>query len=144
MKMKKIANYQISLKAILKNSAWETLILKTWNEFDNPYWKYDFPGWRIDENEFEVAYLDILRREIKEELWEKVKVELNKKPVAIWRHKNSRDIIFYVVFEWNILSWDVEISHEHSGYKFIKLEWIVLEDYFKSWMLEVAKMYLEK
>lgn len=141
---KQIANYQVSLKAILKNSAWETLILNTWNWFNNSYWKYDFPGWRIDEDEFEVHYLDVLRREIKEELWEKVKVKLNKKPVAIWRHRNSQDTVFYVVFDWNILNEDIEISFEHSDFEFIKLEEIVLEDYFKSWMLEAAKMYLGK
>lgn len=141
---KQIANYQVSLKAILKNSAWETLILKEPEESYATYWKYDFPGWRIDTDEFEVHYLDILRREIKEELWEKIKVELSKKPVAIWRHKSSHNIVFYVVFEWNILNEDIEISFEHNDFEFVKLEEIILEDYFKSWMLEVAKMYLWK
>lgn len=140
--MPQIANYQISLKAILKNSLWETLILKT-PDNSSFYWKYDFPGWRIDENEFEVPYLEILKREIKEELWV-VNVDLQDKVVSIWRHTHKRNYIFYVVFEWIILDENINISFEHIWYEFVKMQDIVLEDYFSSWMLEVAKMYLGK
>lgn len=140
--MPKIADYQVSLKAILKNSLWETLILKTPPE-SSFYGKYDLPWWRIDEWEFEVPYLDILAREIKEEVWD-VKVELNNKVVSIWRHSHNWNFIFYVVFEWIILNDDINISFEHCWFKFIKLENIILEDYFSSWMLECLKMYLNK
>lgn len=138
--MPQIANYQVSLKAILKNSSWEVLLLKTPPE-SSFYWKYDLPWWRIDENEFEVPYLDILRREIKEEVWD-VKVKLKDKVVAIWRHKHKQNTIIYIVFEWEILSDDIEISFEHIWHDFVKLENIVLEEYFSSWMLEVMKMYV--
>lgn len=141
--MKKIANYQVSLKAILKNSKWEILLLKWLEKAWEKYWKYDFPGWRIDDDEFEVPYLDILKREIKEELWD-IKVELKINPVWIWRHRNSVDTVFYVAFEWKILDENINISDEHLWYEFVKLEEIFLEDYFKSWMLEIVKIYLGK
>ena len=65
--MSKIANYHVSLKCFLRNKNWQTLILKT--PKDSSFnWMYDFPGWRIDENEFEVYYIDILKREIFEEI----------------------------------------------------------------------------
>lgn len=141
--MPQIANYQVSIKAILKNLAWETLILKT-PETSWFHWKCDLPGWRIDDSEFEVPYLNILAREIREEIWE-VKVDLKNKVVAIGRHIHKWKIIFYVVFEWIILNdEDIKISHEHCGYEFVNLENILLEDYFTSWILESIKMYLNK
>lgn len=141
--MPQIADYQISLKAILKNSLWETLILKTL-ETSWFYWKCDLPGGRINETEFEVPYLDILAREIKEEIWD-VKVDLKNKVVAIGRHSHKWKIIFYIVFEWIILDEEnIKISHEHCGYEFVNLENIVLQNYFTSWILESIKIYLNK
>lgn len=83
--MSKIANYQISLKCFLKNKKGECLILKT-PEKSSFLGTYDFVGGRIDENEFEVDYRDILRREIFEEIGIK-NVEIPEKVVAIARHK---------------------------------------------------------
>lgn len=138
---KEIANYQVSLKAILKNENWEVLILKT---PDNSSFLgyYDFPWWRIDSDEFEVNYLDILKREILEETGI-TEVQLKNEVVAIWRHKHKQDKIFYIVFEWKINSYDINVSFEHSWFNFIDLERIKLEEYFCSWMLDVAKMYME-
>ena len=146
--MKKIATYQISLKCFLKNSLWETLILKT-PESSSFLWTYDFVWWRIDEDEFEVDYVDILKREIFEEIWMK-NVEIKKEVVAIARHKALKkftkswqdDTIFYVFFEWQILDENIQISHEHIDYKFVKLEEIDVNKYFYSWYLEAVKMYL--
>lgn len=148
--MKKIAKYSVSLKAFIKNNKWETLILRTWND-SSFYWKYDFPWGRIDEDEFDVKLEDILKREINEELWN-VKVNLWKNPVANSRNFASKEFtytwndeyVFYNFWEWDLISWDIEISHEHFWYKWVKLEEIVLEDYFSSWMLEWVKMYLNK
>lgn len=150
--MSKVANYNISLKCFIKNKKWEVLILKTpnWSSFN---WMYDFPWGRIDEDEFETHYLDILKREIFEETWLK-DVDIKKEVVAIWRHKvpkelrknhNEDNYIFYIFYEWFL---DCEecplISYEHDNYKWVKLEEIVLEDYFMSGYLEGASMYLGK
>ena len=140
--MKQIANYQVSLKAILKNLKWEVLLLKTVGKIT--YWDYDFPWWRIDDDEFEVPYLDILAREIREELWDKLKYEIKNQVVSLWRFRASDHQVIYLTFEWLILDETIETTSEHAWYEFVKLEEIVLEDYFKSWMLEVAKMYLGK
>lgn len=141
--MKNIDFYQVSLKAILKNWNWETLILKVSEKEYEKFWKYDFPGWRIDEDEFLVNHLDILKREIKEELWDEVIVNFKNSVVWIWRHQGSKSRVFYIVFEWTI-SWNINISSEHKWYEFIKLEEINQENYFKSWLLQVVKMYLNK
>lgn len=150
--MWKVANYNISLKCFLKNKNWETLILKT-NQSSSFLWTYDFPGWRIDKDEFEVDYIDILKREIFEETWLK-DVQIENKVVAIWRHKvlaefrntiKEDNYIFYIFYEGLL---DCEecavVSNEHQDFKWVKLEEIVLEDYFISWYLEWVKMYLSK
>lgn len=149
--MSEIASYQISLKCFLKNKNWEILILKTpeWSSFNG---MYDFPWWRIDLTEFETHYIDILKREIFEETWIK-DVMIENKVVAVWRHKVSKEIrknwdednyIFYVFYEWLLNCEECPVmSFEHDEYDWVKLEDIVLEDYFCSWYLEWAKMYLE-
>lgn len=150
--MNKVANYQISLKCILKNEKWEVLILKTPDD-SSFHWMYDFPWGRIDENEFNVDYIDILKREIFEETWFK-EVDIKNKVVGIWRHKvlaSERktgkwdNYIFYLFFDWYLLSdkWIITLE-VHQDYKWVKLDEIVLEDYFCSWYLEATKMYLNK
>lgn len=144
--MKEIAHYNISLKVFLKNKKWETLILKT-PDTSSFHWKYDFPWGRIDESEFYIDLLDILDREIKEEVWD-IKYKINNNIVAIARHRAQYDThkedIFYPFYEAEILSWDINISNEHDNFIWIKLENIVLEDYFESGMLDAVKMYLHK
>lgn len=143
--MKQIANYNISLKVFLQNEKWETLILKT-PETSTYKWRYDLPWGRIDEDEFYTDLLDILDREIKEEVWD-IRYEIKNKPVAVWRHKaihkDRVEDIFYCFYEARILYWDIRVSNEHSDYKWVKLSDIKLSDYFISWILEWTKMYLD-
>ncbi len=150
--MSKVAKYEISLKCFLKNKKWETLILKT-PAYYSFNWMYDFPWWRIDEDEFETDYIDILKREIEEETWIK-DVKIDKKVVAIGRHKvlaeqrknhTEDNFLFYVFFEWILDCDDCPImSREHLDFKWVILDDIVLEDYFCSAYLEWARMYLNK
>lgn len=144
--MKKIANYNISLKVFLKNNKWEVLVLKT-PDYSSFHWKYDFPWGRIDDDEFYVNLLDILDREIQEEVWN-IKYNVNNKPVSIARHRalysDRKEDIFYTFYEAIILEWDVKISDEHSNFKWVDLSNIILEDYFESGMLDAVKMYLDK
>lgn len=150
--MSNVADYNISLKCFLKNKKGEMLVLKT--TLDSSFhWFYDFPWWRIDKDEFEVDYIDILKREILEETWI-INVRIEKKVIAIWRHKvlaserklsNDDNFLFYIFFEWFLECDDCTIvSDEHDDFKWIRLEEIVLEDYFISWYLEWAKMYLSR
>lgn len=150
--MSKSAKYNISLKCFLHNSKWEVLILKT-PEDSSFYGMYDFPGWRIDEDEFETDYIEILKRELYEEAWIE-NIEIEKKVIAIARHKaeakftskNIPEYLYYNFFE-AFLKNDEKITiseDEHNWYLWVKLDEIILEDYFCSWYLEAAKMYLNK
>lgn len=149
--MSKPAIYNISLKCFLHNSKWEVLILKT-PETSSFYGMYDFPGGRIDEDEFETDYIEILKRELEEEVWIS-QIEIEKKVVAIARHKaeakftskNIPEYLFYNFFEAFLLeNQEIKISHEHQDYLWVKLDKIILEDYFCSWYLEAVKMYINK
>lgn len=144
--MKQVANYSISLKVFLQNDRWETLILKT-PETSTFKWSYDFPWGRIDQDEFYTDLLEILDREIKEEVWD-IRYEIKNKPVAVSRHKavhkSHVEDIFYCFYEAKIVSWDIKVSHEHNGFDWIKLDEVDLQDYFISWMLDWVKMYLSK
>lgn len=147
--MSKPAKYYISLKCFLHNSKWEVLILKT-PENSSFYGMYDFPGGRIDEDEFETDYIEILKRELCEEAWV-INIEIEKKVVAIARHKaegkftskNIPEYLYYNFFEAFLLeNQDIKISQEHQEYLWVKLDEIKLEEYFCSWYLEAAKMYV--
>lgn len=144
--MKNIADYNISLKVFLKNKKWEILILKTPNN-SSFHWKYDFPWGRIDKDEFYTNLLDILKREILEEVWD-IKYNIIDKPVAIARHRAQYDThkedIFYSFWEADLLDWDIKISDEHNNFKWVDLSEIIIEDYFESGMLDAVKMYLNK
>ena len=142
--------YQVSLKLLLKNNEGEILALKG---VDNGSFAgyYDLPGGRIDVDEFNTDFYEILKREAEEEIGN-VKFTINMKPVAIGRHlipcsisKTGKDIhILNVFFEAECEGGDVKISDEHTDHKWLDLEKIELEKYFKSGILEGIKMYLGK
>ena len=101
---------------------------------------------------FKTDYIEILKRELYEEAWVE-NIEIEKKVVAIARHKaegkftskNISEYLYYNFFEAFLLeNQEIKISHEHQEYLWVKLDEIILEDYFYSWYLEAAKMYLNK
>ncbi len=143
--------YQISLKLLLKNDKGEVLALKA---VDNGSFAgfYDFPGGRIDTDEFEMPFSEIIKREVVEEIGEGVVFELKPKPVAIGRHFipakfNSEKIdlkVMYIFFEADYKSGEVRISPEHIGFKWFDLNKQDPVKLFKSGILEAINMYLQK
>jgi|SRR3989338_1836028 len=142
--------YQVSLKLMLKNNKGEVLALKG---VDNGSFAgyYDLPGGRIDIDEFRTDFLDILKREVLEEVGNS-DFNISSKPVAIGRHfipasmtRLGKDIhVLYVFFEAEYFGGGVKVSDEHTDHKWIDLNKIELEKYFKSGILEGIEMYLGK
>jgi len=141
--------YNVSLKIFLKNNRGEVLILKS--TLGGSYEGfYDLPGGRINLNEFEVPFKNIIKREVTEEIGE-VSFNLVLKPVGIGRIaivKKESPLggpvhVFNVFFEAKYLGGDVKISEEHTDFKWVALTKDNLEQYFKVAVLEGAKMYLE-
>ena len=137
-----VDKYMISLKVFLKNTNGETLILQNSDKWHSRGF-YDVAGGRIDEDEFEVDYETILRREIIEELGWDVKLNISLKPVSMWRFQFRENKVFLLMFEADYISGNIVISDEHESYKWVNLDEINLEQYFMSGMLEAVKRYLK-
>jgi len=143
--------YQISRKVILKNQDGKVLILNVSQSGGAYVGFYDLPGGRIDKNEFAIPLLEIVKREINEEIGD-IQFKIKPNSVAIGRHcfpaRPSRDKedthIFYVFYEADFVSGEIKISEEHDGFEWIDLSTIDLEKYFTSGILEGMKMYAEK
>lgn len=139
--------YQISLKIFLKNKKGEILALKA-VENSTFAGSYDLPGGRINTDEFKVDFIEILKREVEEEIG-KVNFSVNIKPVAIGRHlipasraDSGRETrVLYLFFEAEFLDGNITISDEHIEYKWINLKEIDPKQYFKSGILEGVRMY---
>jgi 8-oxo-dGTP pyrophosphatase MutT (NUDIX family) len=142
--------YQISLKAILRNTKGQVLILKALGHGTFAGF-YDLPGGRIDEDEFSTSLAEVLKREVIEETG-LTNFEINENPVAVGRHcikkehaKSEKDIhVLYVFYEVDLKEYAVKISAEHEGFEWIDLESADLEKYFTSGILDGLKMYLLK
>lgn len=138
--------YQVSLKLILKNGKNEVLCLKA---VDNGTYAgfYDFPGGRINRNEFVLPFDEIIKREASEEIGD-VQFEINSELRGLGRHlifENKKEThVLYIFFEAKYLSGDIKLSEEHTGYRWIDLKNIEPEEYFKSGILEGVKMYLAR
>jgi len=141
--------YQVSLKVILKNKNGEVLVLRT--KEDSSYrGENDFPGGRIDADEFDLDFMEVLSREIKEEAGD-IKFRLSPEPVSLGRHfagakfsRFNKDIkFFYVFFVGEYIDGEISISDEHTSYQWLKLEDIKPEDYFISGILEGVKGYIK-
>ena len=141
--------YHVSLKAILKNADGNILILKADNQGTFAGF-YDLPGGRIDEDEFSVPLIEVLKREIAEEIGN-ADMKIKETPVAVSRHcikkehtSLGKDIhVLYVFYEANVDEANIKISNEHEGFEWVDLGKIELEKYFTSGILEGIKMYLK-
>jgi 8-oxo-dGTP pyrophosphatase MutT (NUDIX family) len=140
--------YQISLKVIIKNEKGEILLLNA-DPKGSFAGFYDFPGGRIDTDEFTTPFADIIQREMSEEIGN-IKFVLNSKPVAVGRHlipasmsKNGSDIhILYLFFEAKYISGDINISNEHTGFKWADFSKEDPAKLLKSGNLAGIEMYL--
>lgn len=143
----KNANFEVSLKFIIKDKARKTLILKMPKNSSMAGF-YDFPGGRIKENEKLVPFSKIIKRELHEELGNKINLKIKETPVAIARHEyiskntNKKKYIFWVFFEAIMKSGEVKISSEHEDYNWVKLTKNNYKKYFIKGPLEGMSYYL--
>lgn len=140
--------YQVFLKVILENNKGEALILKS---VDNGRFAgfYDLPGGRINVDEFDVPFEEIIRREIQEELGD-IEFKVNLTPIAITRdgppalqdasERGKR--LLYIIFRGEYLGGDVQISSEHTDFRWVNLNQENLEKIFTPELLQGVLMYL--
>lgn len=151
MSIKQIHNpysFHIGLKLILENQKGEILALKmpTGSSMSG---YYDLPGGRINSDELKTPYRKIIKREILEEIGEKVKYRLVQKPVSIARHfyfspkLKKEGSIFFIFFKAFYLSGIIEISDEHINYQWIRLNDRSILKYFTKGLREGLQNYLK-
>ena len=110
---------------------------------------YDFPGGRIDPDEFNTPYEDIIKRELGEEIGTGVKYKLILKPVSFSRHyyfserQNKNIRILLLFFEAEYLGGKIKISPEHIGCDWLDLAQMKIDKYFTKGRLEGVKRYLD-
>lgn len=140
--------YNISLKVFLKNDKGEILALKAVANSTLAGF-YDFPGGRINDDEFETDYETLIKRELEEEVGPDVLYKLSLKPVSFGRHhyfskRQNKDIrTLWLFFEAEYLGGNIKISAEHTGLAWLDFSKIKLEDYFVTGPLEAVQRYLE-
>ena len=135
--------FTISLKVLLKNKQGEYLLLKTPSLAPGWRGKYDLAGGRIDEDEVNIDFHKLIGREIKEEIGSKVKYRLRKDPVALekYRSKDGRYIL-YILFEADYLSGSIQISDEHTEYRWQKITDKNAKIFFHPKFVELLKNYI--
>ena len=121
------AIYHVGLKVLLKKGD-EFLFLT-----DAVGKRFDLPGGRIDDVEHTTPLIEVIAREVGEELGEELKYKLGKPVFQFRRHFESKELhIFLTVYEADYLSGEIKLSTEHSNYQWINPRKVDLkeEDFF--------------
>lgn len=143
------ADFQVSLKFIIKDKNQKVLILKTPKKSSLAGF-YDFPGGRIKKKETDAPLLRTMKRELFEELGDKVSIEIRENPVAISRHwyslkpENGKKYILWIFFEARFKKGKITLSDEHESYAWVKLTRSNCKKYFIKGSLEGIRDYLNK
>jgi 8-oxo-dGTP pyrophosphatase MutT (NUDIX family) len=137
--------YQVSLKLFLKDS--KGRILFPFASSKGSYaGYYDLPGGRIEDNEFATPFMDILRRDVQEELGN-ISFDVDLNPVLLSRDEIGPDKetrVLYIFFEGKYFDGDIQISDEHEGMAW-EYPWEVdVEKHIKPIHQETFKKYLSK
>jgi len=138
--------FEISIKLLLKDKQGEFLLLKI-GQNSNISGYYDFPGGRINTDELDIPFKDILKREVTEELGEEFKFKMKPKPAAYGLHwysndKNKKVDVFWLLFEGEYLGGKIKLSDEHEEYMWSKITPDNLEKLFQRGPLNCIKNYL--
>lgn len=135
------AHYHVALKVLMRKGD-EILFL-----MDTGGTRFDLPGGRIDDVEHDTPLSEILAREIREELGVDVKYKIGKPIFQFRRHFAPKGwYIFLTAYEAEFLSGSIQISPEHSGFRWInpkkselkeneffnKEEYLAFKKYFES------------
>ncbi len=100
------AFYQVAIKVLLRKGD-EVLMLRTHDG------ELDYPGGRIDTVEGEVPLMEILAREIREEIGKNVKYKIGR-PLFQFRRFHKQKYILQTVYEGEYLGGEPTLSEEHE------------------------------
>ena len=133
------ARYEVSFKLLLRRDD-RFLVL-----VDTVHGKIDFPGGRTTEDEYETPLIEILHREVREELGEEVRYEIGRPILQFRRHFPSAHV-FLTLFEGTYVSGEMKISDEHQSGDWMRADEILAIDpsrFFSPEEYQALKAYLE-
>lgn len=110
MSLCNFANFQVTIKILLKKGN-QVLVLKTHDDM------IDFPGGRMDESEVDLSLIDVLRREVEEELGSGIKYRIGQLAFISKRHYSMNGNNFRVLaiyYEAEYLDGLAALSNEHK------------------------------
>jgi predicted house-cleaning noncanonical NTP pyrophosphatase (MazG superfamily)/8-oxo-dGTP pyrophosphatase MutT (NUDIX family) len=114
-----VDTFRMAAKAFIENEEGEILVLRESGEYEEGAHgeEWQIPGGRIEPGE---RYDEALRREVEEETGLEIDIG---DPITMgeWRHdiKGEKFQIVAVFFHCKKTGGEVELSHEHSGFKWI-------------------------
>ena len=108
------ATFQVGMKMLLKRND-EYLFLT-----DAATGKIDFPGGRINDDEYDVPLEIVIKREIREELGEGLRYELGK-PALQYRARagSENPFVFLTIYEGDYLGGEIQLSAEHTAFRWL-------------------------
>jgi len=139
--------FHVSLKLVLRNEKGEILILKMPDNSSMAGY-YDLPGGRISKEKYDVPFEETIKREIQEELGEKVKYEIKKRPVSYSVHtvpaKPGVEAIqiLMLFFEANYKGGEIVLSDEHKESDWKKVAKSNVKKLFVRGLLQGMSNYL--
>ena len=108
------ASYHVSLKVLLKKGDEFLFLVDAAGKY------FDLPGGRMDDIEHATPIIEVIAREVGEELGEELKYNLGKPVFQFRRHfENKGWHIFLTVYEAEYLSGEIKLSAEHSNIQWI-------------------------
>jgi len=94
---------------------------------------WEVPGGRYDVGEESLLPTDILAREIREELGNKIQYSIGQ-PVSAWIRPLEQDFVFLIAYQCQFRAGQIELSSEHTEYRWVS---------YKDWhSLPLAPGYL--
>jgi len=108
--------FQVAIKALIVHDG-RLLVLR---ESSGPGW-WELPGGRIDVGEEDAAHVDVLRRELREELGPEFRCRIGA-PLVTWARPRDRqrgEFAFLVGLACDYEGGAIELSDEHSGARWI-------------------------
>lgn len=133
----------VSLKVVIRNQKNHFLVLKTVSTNPKFHDTLDLPGGSINNNEINIDFHKIIRREITEECGG-VKYKLRLDPVALSKYRfNNEHERLYILFEAIFQSGKIKISKEHSAYSWVPLDRKIFKLKFQPSLKQLIKNYVK-
>ncbi len=136
--------YFVAVKVFIQNNKGDLLITK--DIFND---KWDIPGGRLREIDFDTDLKDVVKRKMQEELGDSFKYELGE-VVLFMRHERDELLpygekdkrrIFAIGYKGNYIGGDIKLGKHHEKYEWVDLKTFVPEDYFEGGWLKGVKEF---